>query len=53
MTTTGIAERRSAVPEQKQDDSTQATGHDMWCICDECVEVVMEEIIEDRARIES
>lgn len=37
------------MPDEKPNDTTQAEEHDMWCICDECVEIVHEEMIEERS----
>jgi hypothetical protein len=38
-----------SIPATETDDSD---AHSLWCICDECVEVIMIEMIEDRVKVQ-
>lgn len=40
----------ASIPATEIDDSD---AHTIWCNCDECVEVLVVELIEDRAKIAS
>lgn len=42
------SEASASTPATETDDSD---AHSIWCVCDECVEVIMIEMIEDRVKI--